>query len=369
MLSASSADRRNHIVVITDKIAQCDELQAILSQVCPVHLLSFSVNPKAKLNNALCVVIDVDLASPRAEQKVDHLSQLVLTASVPLIFVVDSSSEQPALDNVLKMTKAFGATNYITRPFKPEAILRTLSATYGLVFERGAAQQGGATGLGVAAAHSTLSIVLEVSRAKRSFTFDDVMLKDDLIFDALRVSGIKAWLETLRRHHCRTYRHSLLVTGIAVAFTQTLGMRLADQRRIAHAGLLHDVGKAFTPLSILDKPGKLTDDEMSEIKKHPMVGHELLVQQGGFPEEILDCVRHHHELLDGSGYPDGLEGEQIVDLVRIVTIADIFSALIEERSYKPPLPPEHALEIMLQMDGKLDADLLREFRSVALAAR
>jgi HD-GYP domain-containing protein (c-di-GMP phosphodiesterase class II) len=131
---------------------------------------------------------------------------------------------------------------------------------------------------------------------------------------------------------------------------------------------VHDIGKAFISLDILDKPGKLTIEEMGAIKEHPVLGHQSLVAQGGFPDEVLDCVLHHHELLDGSGYPHGLKEEQISDLVRIITIADIFSALIERRSYKPPLPAERALEIMQNMSGKLDPDLLREFRAVALEA-
>ncbi|MCA6110757.1 HD-GYP domain-containing protein [Bradyrhizobium cenepequi] len=142
-------------------------------------------------------------------------------------------------------------------------------------------------------------------------------------------------METVRRHHGGTYRHSLLVTGFAVAFAQKLKMRSKDQRRIAHAALLHDVGKSFIPPDTLDKPGKLTDDEMEQIKKHPRYGYDLLTQQGGFPAEILDCVLHHHELLDGSGYPDQLRAAQIADLVRVITIADFFCT--GGRSAVPPV--------------------------------
>jgi putative nucleotidyltransferase with HDIG domain len=369
MASASSGPYHHaHIVVMTDKGAQCDELVAVLRQVCPVRVLPSAADPHAIANTALCVVVDVDLASAQAKEEVELLRHLPHSPPLPLVFVIDLGTEKADLDRDLNVAKAFGAANYITRPFEQDAILGILPSAYGSAFERDAVRRDGTTGLGVAAAHSALSSILEVARTGRSFTFEDVRVKDHLILDALRISGIKAWLETVRRHHSRTYKHSLLVTGVAVAFAQKLGMRLEDQQRLAHAGLLHDVGKAFTPLSILDKPEKLTDDEMGEIKKHPVQGHELLMQQGGFPDEILDCVLHHHELLDGSGYPDGLKGAEIADLVRITTIADIFSALIEQRAYKPPLPPEQALETMQKMDGKLDADLLRAFQSVALDA-
>jgi HD-GYP domain-containing protein (c-di-GMP phosphodiesterase class II) len=104
--------------------------------------------------------------------------------------------------------------------------------------------------------------------------------------------------------------------------------------------------------------------EMSRIREHPTRGYDLLLEQGGFSEQVMDCVLHHHELLDGSGYPDGLKGDEIGDLVRITTIADIFSALIEPRAYKEALPAEDAFEIMRKMDGKLDADLMRAFRPI-----
>jgi HD-GYP domain-containing protein (c-di-GMP phosphodiesterase class II) len=83
--------------------------------------------------------------------------------------------------------------------------------------------------------------------------------------------------------------------------------------------------------------------------------------------EVLDAVRHHHEYLDGSGYPDALSAESISDIVRMLTIADIFAALIESRSYKPGMPRAKAYEIMCSMHGKLEVPLLSAFRDVALA--
>ncbi len=205
---------------------------------------------------------------------------------------------------------------------------------------------------------------MEAPHNKSSFSFGTLEANTPLILEALDAWGIGSWIETVRRHHGGTYRHSLLVTGFAVAFAQKLKMRPKDQQRIAHAALLHDVGKSFIPIDILDKPGKLTDDEMELIRKHPRYGYDLLTQQGGFPVEILDCVLHHHELLDGSGYPDHLRAAQIADLVRIITIADIFSALVEDRPYRQSLPPMKAFGIMEDMGNKLDGDLLNAFRPV-----
>ncbi len=108
------------------------------------------------------------------------------------------------------------------------------------------------------------------------------------------------------------------------------------------AAFFHDIGKSAIPKSVIDKHARLTDDEMRLMRTHVTVGYEMLRR---FPEtagEIADVAISHHEYLDGSGYPLGLRGKEIPDLVRIVTIADIYAALIERRAYKPPFPPEKA---------------------------
>ena len=97
---------------------------------------------------------------------------------------------------------------------------------------------------------------------------------------------------------------------------------------------------------MLDKPGKLTDEEMAEIRQHPRLGYDALAAQGGFPPEMLDVVLHHHEFLDGSGYPNGLSANQISDIVRLTTIVDIYAALVEKRAYRMPFTHSRAFTMM-----------------------
>jgi putative nucleotidyltransferase with HDIG domain len=177
-------------------------------------------------------------------------------------------------------------------------------------------------------------------------------------------AGLARWINTVRKHHSQTYQHCLLVTGVAVGFARHLGFNRADKQRIAAAGLLHDIGKARIPLEILEKDGPLNADELAVMRQHPLFGLEALESSPGLQPEMLDMVVHHHEYLDGSGYPHGLAGNSISDLVRTITISDIYGALIERRSYKPPLLPHQAYEMLLNMPGKLDRDLVREFGAV-----
>ena len=135
--------------------------------------------------------------------------------------------------------------------------------------------------------------------------------------------------------------------------------------------MLHDIGKARVPLAILEKPSPLTGDEMAMMRRHPEYGLEALKTSPGLHRELLDIVAHHHEHLDGSGYPHRLSGREISDPVRIVTICDVFGALIERRAYKRPLSADVAYRTLLEMGDKLDRDLVRAFgftRTLRLAA-
>ena len=186
------------------------------------------------------------------------------------------------------------------------------------------------------------------------------------IINRVAQDGLSSWLSNVRDHHEGTFQHCLLVAGVAADFGLSLGLGAQDLTRLGLAAMLHDVGKATIPLAILDKPGRLSAEERKLIETHPANGFETLRSNPEISSEILDAVRHHHEYLDGSGYPDQLRGDDISDLTRILTISDIFAALIEYRSYKATMPRETAFEILESMHGKLEAPLVSAFRETAL---
>jgi HD-GYP domain-containing protein (c-di-GMP phosphodiesterase class II) len=130
--------------------------------------------------------------------------------------------------------------------------------------------------------------------------------------------------------------------------------------------MFHDIGKATIPLAVLDKPGRLDEQERKLIESHPIAGYDALKNTKGISPEVLDAVRHHHEYLDGSGYPDGLCAEGISDIVRMLTISDIFAALIENRVYRQPMSRQAAYDILCGMQGKLEKPLVAAFKDVAL---
>ena len=189
---------------------------------------------------------------------------------------------------------------------------------------------------------------------------------DSLAVDIADV-GLGAWLKPIYEHHKGTYRHCLLVTALATAFGTRLGLSSADQRDLVMAALLHDIGKARISSKLLDKPGRLDKAELAIMRQHPVHGHEYLKRRSDVPARVLAAVRHHHEYLDGSGYPDRIAGDEIGDMTRLITIADVFGALIEPRAYKPSLSAEEALKILREMaaDGKLEDALVEAFAPVA----
>lgn len=189
----------------------------------------------------------------------------------------------------------------------------------------------------------------------------------EIVNRAIHDMRVRDWLSLVARFDDVTHRHCLTVAGLAAAFAAILHFSGKDAHSLTKGALLHDIGKAKIPLEILNKPGRLTVVEREIMAQHPAIGFDMLKDRG-FSADMLQVVRSHHEMLDGSGYPDGLSGDEIPDLVRLVTICDIFAALIERRPYKAPLSAQAAYGIMCDMQGKLDRDLLRAFAPVVAAS-
>ena len=258
---------------------------------------------------------------------------------------------------------ALGATHVLSNPVNQAQLLAKLA--------EGAASMSSdeaGTGSAEAASAGAVSIASMFSAVMNGTAIDvaDAKHAGGKIAEAIAENGLSDWLTTVRRHHEGTYQHCLLVTGVAVDFGMSLGMAKSDVERLYSAAMFHDIGKAKIPLAVLDKPGRLDERERALIETHPAAGYEVLKATPGISKEILDAVRHHHEYLDGSGYPDALSAASISDLVRILTISDIFAALIEHRTYKPTMPREKAYEILQGMPGKLEPQLVQVFKEVAL---
>jgi putative nucleotidyltransferase with HDIG domain len=344
------ADRAVH--VLCDSVSLVRETTALLE---PWFSVSSSLiqdgPPDARGGINILVVADLNSVSTLAGLK---SMQADIGRFKSRLFVVEANARR-----LFAQAYALGATGVLGTPVTGRKIVDAFS-----VDDEGSAESRAAAGQGAAALAQMFSAV----RAGSALDTMGARTAASIMATTIKNHSLTTWFNAVRSHHEGTYQHCLLVTGVAVDFGVSLGVQQADLERLCFAAMFHDVGKATIPTAILDKPGKLDAEERRIIETHPGAGYDILKSEPGMTPEILSAVKHHHEFLDGSGYPDRLSGRDIPDLIRLLTISDIFAALIECRSYRPPMPREKAYEILCSMKGKLEWPLVSAFRTTALAS-
>jgi putative nucleotidyltransferase with HDIG domain len=173
-------------------------------------------------------------------------------------------------------------------------------------------------------------------------------LVEEISSSVMRHPGAFVSLARLKTKDDYTYMHSVAVCGLMVALARRLGLDEDTTRDAGLAGLLHDLGKAAIPLDVLNKPGKLTDDEFRVVKDHPTAGYEMLREAGGVGEIALDVALHHHEKVDGTGYPHRLKADQISLFAKMGAVCDVYDAITSDRPYKAGWNPSEALRKMAE---------------------
>ena len=170
------------------------------------------------------------------------------------------------------------------------------------------------------------------------------------------------WLTHMKKRDEYTSIHCMNVSILAITFGRTLGLDRTQLELLGLGALLHDIGKMQVPLEILNKPGRLTDEEFDIVKSHSMNGYNLLRQKEDMPTEVLEIVRSHHERINGRGYPQGLTGDLIDQLTQITSIVDVYDAITSDRCYHDGISPHEALKNMFDWAGEnFNADLVESF--------
>jgi len=301
------------------------------------------------------LMVDADLRKIHRVEQIQLVLQ-ELSCIREKLFVVHNQ-----VRSMVAQAYALGATAVVSRP--KEIIFKLAQIE---IAEKAAQSDIAIASPEITESTAAFASMFSAVRARKQINLSDAERATLQIIDSISQKGLAAWLDDVRRYHEGTFQHCLLVTGVAVGFALEIGFSDLDVKRLGIAATLHDIGKAHIPLSILDKPDRLDPGEEEIMRSHPVIGYELLKNIEDITPEILDGVRHHHEYLDGSGYPDALAAPEISDLVRLLTISDIFAALIESRPYRPAMPRQNAYKILCGMDGKLERPLVKAFRNVAL---
>ena len=189
-----------------------------------------------------------------------------------------------------------------------------------------------------------------------------VSLVDELNQSIIRNPSALICLSRLKTADNYTYLHSVSVCVLMIALGRQLGMKDDMLKQAGIAGLLHDIGKVFIPDEVLNKPGKLTDEEFNIVKMHPVKGWEFLKDSGEVSDLILDVCRHHHERVDGMGYPDKLSGEALTLFARMGAVCDVYDAITSNRSYKKGWEPVESIRKMAEWNnGHFDEVVFHAF--------
>lgn len=209
---------------------------------------------------------------------------------------------------------------------------------------------------------AVISMFEEARLGKAVDTDSAQKLVEEIAGSVARNSGALISLARLKTADDYTYMHSVAVCAMMVALAKQLGLDETLVRQAGLAGLLHDLGKALIPMKILNKPGKLTDAEFAVIKTHPQEGHRLLLTGSRVDPAVLDVCLHHHEKTDGSGYPQGLRGDEISLFAKMGAVCDVYDAITSNRPYKSGWDPAESLRKMAEWThGHFDAQVFQAF--------
>ncbi len=208
---------------------------------------------------------------------------------------------------------------------------------------------------------AVLSMFNEARMGRTIDTQGCVTLVEEITASVGRNPSALVSLARLKTQDDYSYMHSVAVCALMVALARQSGMDEECCRAAGLAGLLHDVGKALMPLELLNKPGKLSDEEYSLMRTHAQRGHELLLQGQGAPPEALEVALHHHERFDGGGYPHGLAGADIGLFARMGAVCDVYDAITSNRPYKTGWDPAESIAQMASWKGHFDEAVFSAF--------
>lgn len=201
--------------------------------------------------------------------------------------------------------------------------------------------------------------IIQSAETDEEIAIEDVREITNKFAQVKSQKGLLRYIYGIRKADEYTYQHSLNVSYLAMMLGRWL--KFPDLDQIAMAGLLHDLGKTKVDLKVLNKPGALNDDEWDQMKRHSILGYLLLKNNAEVPKDVLKGVLYHHERMNGKGYPQGLKGDEVPEIARIIAIVDVFDALTSDRVYHSKKDSFEVLQYMYNLHDEFDLTYLRVF--------
>ncbi len=354
-------------------VAVVDSSAAHRQKVCAALMSYYDLKPIGDAKEALAslsadppalILLHATLEPMSAPEFIREALARDALKNTPIIYIAENEID-PQMDAV----KEAGADGVVTKPYPRSVLTRSISAQLNTSIEkewealpdpqRGALQKS-------IAVFNTISDALATGE---TLAFESVKDNCQPLVEAIENNDFKAILDGVRNHDDYTYAHSMRVATLLSLLGHAAGFKNDDQLLLASGGLLHDVGKMMIPHNILNKPGKLTEEEFTVMKSHVPETVEYLKSAGDIPKGVFIIAEQHHEKIDGTGYPHNLQGTALNELARMAAVVDVFSALTDRRVYKPPMEAGKAMGIMTdEMTSHLDPHYVKLFRKVLMDA-
>lgn len=358
---------QSQILVVDDEKKICEFLQVLLGRegysVEAAHDAAEALE-RVSRDSFNMVITDLKMPGMDGFELVTRLKQL--KPDVPVVMITGYATVETAVKAL-----RHGVDDYVTKPFNIEELRRVVSRslqTARMEHEnRELIQRLKETNVELARHRLLLAEKVrktgsELQEARALIDQYEGQLEERC------VSVIEALVTTLEAKDRYTSGHSRRVSEYACALAEALGAQRDEVELLRRAACLHDIGKIGVHESILEKPARLTAEERNLVEEHPSTG-ETIVTPLDFLTPLRPLIRHHHERMDGEGYPDRLSGKDIPLLARILTIADAFDAMTSERPYRPAMSRESAAaELMANAGRQFDAGLASVFCDKVLEA-
>jgi len=317
-------------------------------------LKSLTVNPPA------LILVGEQVSPGGGLNFIKALRQERSLNQVPIIYIVDHDSYQAMADS-----KAAGAEGYIAKPYRRSALIKTISKQLNASIEHEWEALPVIQKQALQGSVDVFNNLADSLSTGEPLPFDSVKGACGPLVEAIGNNDFKSILNGVKNHDDYTYAHSMRVATMLSLLGHAAGFKKDEQLLLASGGLLHDVGKMMIPHSVLNKPGRLTEEEFEVMKSHVPETIKYLKDSGDIPKAIFIIAEQHHEKLNGMGYPNGLKGSQLNQLARMAAVVDVFSALTDRRVYKAPMEAEKAIAIMEdEMTDHLDQRLVKMFKGM-----
>jgi response regulator RpfG family c-di-GMP phosphodiesterase len=339
------------------------DVSNFISSYLAVGVYTPATAHQVKLADTLFVIVDIDLGAPAEFGSLRPFLERVNHHGISSLFVLDEISRQAVVQLC-----ALGGSEYVARPLSYGKLKPIFDAHADEAIERCWRRLPAKVGAALKRSLAAFNDMMSHAAEGRPLETDAIEESCRHIVESAANDNLKALIRGLEGHHNRTFHHVLRTCGYAVGFAHDIGISGSDLQNVAIAGLMHDIGKARIPRRILESPQPLSRSELALMRKHPEMGRRIMLTgDASWDPSVIDVVVHHHEKLDGTGYPHGLSGTQISNLTLLVGVADVFAALTEHRSYKPALSCEAALAVMTRMEDKIDRGMLEAFRPIIMS--